>query len=120
MPGTIHGSPASTDSIAVGEYSVAVDATATGNNEIVAAPGAGAKIRVLAYVLNIKLALEVQWRSGATTVLGGFRVPLAGDTVVAPRDVLGWIECAENEALNLNLVATQVVTGHIRYQVMPI
>lgn len=40
--------------------------------------------------------------------------------MVAPRDVLGWIECAENEALNLNLVATQVVTGHIRYQVMPI
>lgn len=120
MPGTIHGSPAATDSIGVAEYSIAVDASATGINALVAAPGTGAKIRVLAYALNFKIANEVQFRSGATTVLAAFRVPIAGDRYIVPKDALGWFECAENEALNLNLVATQVVTGHIKYQVLPI
>jgi hypothetical protein len=100
-------------------------------NAIVAAPGAGFKIRVLGYVLALTGAGTAKWQSGATTELsgdmefvdaGGATAPLAPIVPNAgPDDQPFWFECNENEALNLVLVgAAALGKGHLTFQIVPV
>ncbi len=83
-----------------------VSASATGDTAIVAARGAGIKIRVLAAYYVSTLANTVKFRSNTTDISPP--TPLAANGgMVLPFSPIGWFQTAANEALNGNLsVAT--------------
>jgi hypothetical protein len=86
-----------------------LDATASGNTEVVAAQGTGIKIRVIALYHVSLTAVTVKFQSATTSKSPG--VPAAANGgLVLPRNDHGWFETAANEALNVNLSAA-VATG---------
>ena len=100
---------------------LALSAVVTGpvaTTEIVAAPGAGKKIRVLGWVLTSAGAATVAWKS-ATTAKTGVMTGAAGSPMSAPFNPVGWFDCAENEALNLT-AGTAAVAGVVSYAVVKI
>lgn len=86
--------------------------------EIVAAPGAGMKIRVLGWVLTSAGAATVAWKSAATAKTG-VMTGAAGAAMSAPFNPVGWFDCAENEALNLT-AGTAAVAGVLSYAIVKI
>jgi hypothetical protein len=93
-----------------------IDAAASGDNVIVAAQGAGNKIRVLAVALVCSGGANTcEWRSATTPISGGMGFAnLGGYSAVSE---FGLFETAANVALNLNLSAATSVDGHITYVV---
>jgi hypothetical protein len=96
----------------------AISAAASGQNTLVAAAGAGLKIRVLGYVLVADAAVTAQWRSGATTALSGAMAFANNGGLSAPEATFGHFETAANEALTMNLGAAVGVRGHLTYIVV--
>jgi hypothetical protein len=102
---------------------VAVNATADGNNTVVAAPGANKKIVVLGYQLRMVGAVggeAITVRSGTAGTIHlselaaatpGARIAYAGDNE-GPAFV-----CDENALLNINTAAGGDVLGHLTYVV---
>jgi len=86
-----------------------VNATASGNTELVAAQGAGIKIRVI-YFYHVSLtAVTVKFQSGVTDIAPGLPVGANGG-IQAGVNNHGIFQTAPNEALNVNLSAA-VATG---------
>lgn len=79
-----------------------LDASASGDTQIVAAQGAGIRIRVIAYTFVAAAAVTVKFRSASTAISSGKPVAANGG-VVAAEAPHGWFQTAANEALNLNL-----------------
>jgi hypothetical protein len=104
---------------AVARYA-AVAAASNGNNTLVAAAGAGKKIRVLAGSLTMTgTAVTIRFESGADgTALTGQMTPLQGTTISIPYSPVGHFETAANELLNLELGAGQAVAGWVVYQII--
>ncbi len=91
-----------------------IDAASSGDNQIVAAQGAGNRIIVLSVVLVASGgANTVEWRSATTPVSGGMAFAENGGYSVASE--YGLFETGDNVALNLNLSAATSVDGHISY-----
>jgi hypothetical protein len=93
-----------------------INAAAAGNNTIVAAQGAGVKIRVVGFFLLNTTALIATFQSGA----GGAAItgPLAlqtGQYINSGFSTQGWFETAANALLNLNLSAATQVSGAISW-----
>lgn len=85
------------------------DATGAGNTAVVAAQGAGLRVRVLAGFFVATTAVTARFQSSATNISPG--LPLgANGGIVLPANVHGWFQTAANEALNINLGAA-VATG---------
>lgn len=83
-----------------------VNTAALGNTAVVAAQGAGIKIRVLAVVMVSTLAQTVKFQSATTDISAGLPVAANGGAVM-PYNDHGWMQTNANEALNINLgVAT--------------
>lgn len=100
--------------------SVAILATASGSTSVVAAPGAGKKIRVWGYQITSRAAIdEVQLRSASTVMAYVESVAAAGGGICCP-PVTGqpYFECAGNEALNVNLSAAGNVGVNVQYDVL--
>ncbi len=94
----------------------AVAASSSGDNTLVAAAGAGIKIRVLAYVLVAASAVVARFEDGAGgTALSGQMSFGANGGAVAPYNPGGWFETADNTLLNLELGGAVSVAGHIQY-----
>lgn len=75
-----------------------------GASAVVAAQGAGIKIRVLGFVVVTTLAQTVKFQGAVTDLTAGF--PLAANGVLSSGHYPGGIfETAANEALNINLGA---------------
>ena len=94
-----------------------INASASGNTVIVAAQGAGTRIRVTSYLYVVEAAVDVAFRSGSTTVRAG---PMPHDGKgqgVTPSDPGGLFETDANEALNINLSGAVIVRGHLTYSV---
>lgn len=90
-----------------------VAATASGNNEVVAAV-TDKKIRVVSGILIADVYVNIKFQSATTDKTGLFR--LAPNTgFIMPHNPSGWTETAAGEALNLNLSATANVGGVINY-----
>jgi hypothetical protein len=95
----------------------AIDHGSSGDNTIVAAD-ATKKIKVLSYQIVATGAVDVAWKSGASTALTGAMALAAAGSVV---QVYGgtpsaWIlQTAVNEALVLNLSGAVAVDGHVAY-----
>lgn len=95
------------------------DPTGAGDNQIVAAQGAGKKIRVLAARVsnNAGTANNVRWRS-ATNSKSGLRALAGNAETVWPYNQEGWLETNANEALNLNLSAATAVGVEVVFKVV--
>jgi len=117
------GSSFYTASSAAGEFpiqSAVVNAGSSGNNQLVAAPGTGYKIKLVALALFCADATTFRLRSGGTDRTGDMRVSATQPVLLANRD--GLLECAENQALNLYLAAVPIspITGFITYRVVAV
>ena len=79
-----------------------LNATASGNTQIVPAQGAGIRVRVLGVTVVSLTALTIKFQSGTTDISSGKPVAATGGWV-APEAIAGWFQTAPNEALNINL-----------------
>lgn len=96
-------------------YRTSVDKAASG--EVVAAQGAGVKIRVLGYVLSSSAAINAHFRSAATPI-SATHYFAANGSIVVPEGKSGWFQTAANEALNLQLSGAGTIgTSVIWHQV---
>lgn len=90
-----------------------VNASASGNTQLIAAQGGAVRIRVLAVVGVVGgTAVSVKFQSATTDVSALFACAANGGFVL-PYNPHGWFQTAANEALNVNLsgaVATGVQT----------
>ncbi len=92
-----------------------IAASSGGNNELVAAV-ASYKIRVLAYNYVVNGIVNVAFRSGTTTVIGGLGYwDAAAKGKVAPFNPVGWFQTDTGEALNMNLSGGIAVGGELVY-----
>jgi hypothetical protein len=94
--------------------------TASTSDTIVAAQGAGVRIRVLGYVLMASGAGTVQFVSGATDLTGPMEVADAGGLVapVTPNGG-GWFDSGSNEAITLVTTGGTQINGHVVFSVFP-
>jgi ABC-type nitrate/sulfonate/bicarbonate transport system substrate-binding protein len=99
---------------------VAVDTATSPDTTLVAAAGAGKKIRVLAGSITMTgTAVTIRFESGAGgTALTGQMTPAQGQTISLPWCPVGHFETAENALLNLELGGAQSVDGWLVYQVI--
>lgn len=101
-----------------------VNATADGDNTLVAAPGAGMRILVLGYQLRFIGAGAFVVKSGAagTTHLTEVGVAAPGTRLsyVGNDSDAGAFICDENAALVVNNFATGDTLGHITFRVVPV
>jgi len=99
------------------EGSIAVSAASSGDNTLLAAQGAGVKIRVLGILLVAASAVNVRLESGAGgTAMTGV-IPLEANTgFVLPFADFGWGSTAANALLNLELSAAVQVSGVLLYR----
>jgi len=98
-------------------YRVAVDASSSGNNTLVAAVS-GCKIIVLSFLAVAPTAVTVTFKS-ASTALSGPMPPGANGGFVMPHNPVGWMKGGTNEALILNLDSAVRVGGVLVYQLVP-
>lgn len=101
-------------------YQFAVVSTASsGDNTLVAAQGAGLRVRVLGLVLVAAGAVTVRLESGAGgTAMTGVMSLITGTPLVIPLAEFGWTETAENALLNLELGGAVQVSGTLVYSVV--
>ena len=98
----------------------AVIATAaSGDTQLVAAPGANKKIRVHAYTIVCDGAVAVKFRTGTSADLTGAMSFAANGGVSPPWVQPGHFDCVVNEALNINLSGAVGVRGHLTYSIQP-
>jgi hypothetical protein len=96
-----------------------VNATADGDNTVIAAPAAGLRIEVLSYHLtnNTATAGAVLFKSGANTIGRTHLASNATNPVISQngkREVPVFI-CNAAEAFIINTTAGQDVVGHLTY-----
>jgi hypothetical protein len=99
---------------------VVLSATSDGDNTVVAAQGAGKKIRVLGYVLNVNAAGTVTWKSASTAKSGAMEFVDGGGMVAPvcdPTTGAFWFETAANEALIITTAVGVDALGHVTYLV---
>ena len=95
----------------------AVAASASGNNQIVAAV-TGKVIRVKRFALfqGVATAQNVKWRSGNNDLTGLMYGPLAVGRLAEDRSDEFLFDTNPGEALNLNLSAATAVGGYVIYE----
>jgi len=97
----------------------AIDVSGSGDNTLVAAQGAGNKIRVHQVFLMAASAVNVRFESGAggTALTGQMNVSANGGFVL-PFSPLGHFETGANALLNLELSTAVSVDGCLAYSVV--
>lgn len=97
----MNGDPINTNTAV--QYAV-IDHATSGDNTLLAAQGAGKKIRVLSLFGVAAGAVNVRFESGAGgTALTGVMNIAANGGFVLPYNEFGWFETAANALLNLEL-----------------
>lgn len=91
-----------------------IDQAATAT--LVAAQGAGVKVRVVAFFLVNTSAQSLTFKSGAggTALTGAMALPATG-TLALPFNPTGWFETAANALLELALSGSTQVSGAIAW-----
>jgi hypothetical protein len=112
----MNGDPINTNTAV--QYAV-IDHATSGDNTLLAAQGAGKKIRVLSCFLIAAAAVTVRFESGASgTALTGAMNVAANGGFVLPYNEFGWFETGANALLNLELGGAQSVDGGFSYVVV--
>lgn len=97
----------------------AISASSSGDNTLLAAQGAGNKIRVLSLFLVAAGTVGVRFESGAGgTALTGVMPFVANTGMALPHNPDGWFETAGNALLNLELSDAVLVAGAFTYAVV--
>lgn len=94
-----------------------VAASTGGDNTLVAAAGAGIKIRVVSLVLVASggaNSVRLESAAGGTALTGVMDIVDDGQLVL-PHNPAGWCETAANQLLNLELSAGTAVAGVLGY-----
>ena len=94
-------------------YRAVIDVSSISVAEIVAAV-TDKKIVVLNLVITVASANTVTWRSASTDISG----PLS-ESYTAGDAHAGLFETAAGEALNLNCVTADQISGHLTYVLLP-
>lgn len=94
-----------------------VNASASGNTLLVAAPGANRKIRVISVNIVAAAGVTVKFQTNVTDISSG-KALAANGGLVLPANELGWYECALNDPLNINLGGAVAVGVDISYVVV--
>ena len=98
----------------------AINVASSGDNTLVAAAGAGVKVRILAAFMISAGAVNVRFESGASGTAMSGQMPLAANTgFVLPFNPYGWGDTAANTLLNLELSDAVSVDGMLVYQAIP-
>lgn len=93
-----------------------IDTGSSGDNTLVAAAGAGVKIRVTSVLLVATGTVNCRFESGASgTALTGQMNLVANTGFALPFNPDGWFETADNTLLNLELSAAVGVDGCLTY-----
>jgi hypothetical protein len=79
-----------------------VNASASGNTQVVPAQGAGIRIRIVAGFVMAAVAVSVNFADGSGAISGTMALAANGGFVL-PRNDHGWFETGANSALNINL-----------------
>lgn len=96
---------------------VDVNAAGAGDEEVVAAQGAGTRIVVVGYLLTVNVQqVTLAWLSGANP-LSGAMVCQNGIPYGACDNKHGVLSCNDNEALGLRFGGAGVAAGHLVYGV---
>jgi hypothetical protein len=91
------------------------DQGAAGSTDLVAAPGAGLKIYVVAFVSSSSVAGTLKFQEGGTTDLSG-AMPMAASPAVLASDGIEPILQTNTAGVKLNIVtATGAAKGYLRY-----
>lgn len=103
-----------------GTLHAVIDHATSGDNTIVAAPGAGKKIRVIGFFLVAGGAVTARFESGAsgTALTGQMSLAANGGVVSAYNPGGCFADCAANTLLNLELGGAVSVDGALTYQVV--
>lgn len=96
------------------QFAVVSENTAA-DNAIVAAAGAGLKIKVVSYVLVASAAVSVTWKSATTALTGAMALAANGGISAVGQPSAHLFQTADNEALNLTNSGAVQVSGHITY-----
>lgn len=97
----------------------AILTSSTTGTAIVAAPGAGLKIRVLAVAAVAAGAVSMSLASAANAITSTKALAANGGFIL-PYSEPGWYECAENEALNLTLGSAVSVGIDVTYKIVTV
>lgn len=96
-----------------------IDNATSGDNTILAAAGAGKKIRVLSYVLVSAGTVTARFESGAGgTALTGQMTTAVNSVISSGFNPYGHFETAANTLLNLELSGNVSVDGHLSYVIV--
>ena len=95
---------------------VSVSLTATG--DLVAAPAATQKIRVIGYVLTSTADFTAQFKSGTTAISGAMQLIKGVPNAPFGVQAAPVLECAAGEKLNLTLSGTGTVAGFLVYELI--
>lgn len=100
-----------------GSKFASLSGASSGNNTLVAAAGAGKKIRVTSLYAVAAGAVTVKFQSGAGgTDLTGAASLAANGGFVLPYNPAGWFETAANTLLNMSLGGAVQVSGSLTYE----
>jgi len=96
------------------QYAV-ISTSASGDTTIVAAQ-TGKRFRVLSWDLTVNGAVNVKWKSGASTDKTGlYYFSAAGSGISAPEAENGLFETVAGDALVINLSGLVAVGGRVTY-----
>jgi hypothetical protein len=100
--------------------SAAVSCAASGDNTIIAAPGAGKQLVIDHLNFIVTSAVAVTFKSGSTSLSGAY--PFDTKQAIALDNAMqaekGVITCGVNEAFIINLGGAVQVSGFVRYRIL--
>lgn len=94
---------------------LAINATSSGTNTLLAAQGSGKYIHVLGYAFVVEGAVTAKWNDGSTDYSGAMSFAAAGDGIVVPQTGPPIFGCGDNKPLILTLGGAVAVRGHLNY-----
>lgn len=97
-----------------------INNSSSGDNEIIAAPGAGTYIAIDSINILPTSAVTVTFKSASTAISGPYPLDAKQSMVLdnAMQAEKGIITCADNAAFNINLGSAVQVGGFVRYRLV--
>ena len=93
---------------------VPISTAASGATQLVAAAGAGVKIKVVSYVIVASAPVTVKFQSAGVDLTGAMALAANGGVSVSG-NTSHLFETAANAVLNINLGGAVQVSGHLAY-----
>ncbi len=99
--------------------SAAISCSTSGANDIIAAPGAGKYIRILALCIIADGTVTATLNDDAPTNYSGAEALVANSGFTLPGFEQGWFDCGVNQKFQITLGGAVGVRGIVRYEIRP-